>query len=889
MDDGGGRRSRVALALAPLGLVALVYAIVAAVSVGSFAELERTRAREDAARLRRVLSGQLTALERLATDWAVWDDTWAYVVDRDPAWVASNVQATTFANAAVVGLALVDDRGDPVLAVGYDPVRDSLGPPPPALLAAAAPDSPLLRPRRADEAVTGFVAAPGAPLALAARTIVRSDGSGPERGTLIFAAAVDEALLAEVRGASGLTVELRRLDPPAGDPVGHTARLAADFGGRDPVLVLDAHRVASCPTFRDLGGRPLFALCGIGRRAIWKEGLAARRSVLLLLAGLGVLATIAFVCGRAYVSRQRSARRRSEALYRAFIEQTSDGLLLADARAGLVIDVNAAARQLFGLGDRPIAGRPLADLLPDAATGVLAAIADAPPGRPVDLGALDVGQGGDRRRVEVTTSLLSHDTRPVACTVLRDVTERFLAYHDPLTGLPNRRLFADRLARALSRARPHGEPLAVLFVDLDGLKRVNDSLGHPAGDALIAEAGRRLRGAVRADDTVARAGGDEFLILLDPVRQRGDAVAIAERVLAALRLPVEAGGQHVRATGSVGIALSPQDGTNADELTRKADLAMYHAKQRGKDRWHLYDVEATRQLGDVIELRGRLETAIGDDELVLHFQPLVDLRGGRVVGLEALVRWRLATGELVPPSRFIRVAEEAGLIGRLGERVLRSACAQVARWRADGLDPPRVYVNVSANEFTRTALVDVVRAALDEHGVEPGRLGLEITEGAAIDNPEAARAVVAALAATGVSVAIDDFGTGYSSLAWLRDFPVDRVKIDRSFIVDLTPAGPNARFVRSMIELAHAVGRQVVAEGVESLETCALLAEYGCEFAQGYALARPLPAAEAAALLAAGGNLLDRARRARRAAPGPPTSAAGAVAELRRPDRAAGA
>jgi diguanylate cyclase (GGDEF)-like protein/PAS domain S-box-containing protein len=437
-----------------------------------------------------------------------------------------------------------------------------------------------------------------------------------------------------------------------------------------------------------------------------------------------------------------------------------------------------------------------------------------------------------------------------------DITERkraeeqikSLAYHDALTGLPNRRLFQDRLSVAVAQAHRSGQRLAVLYLDLDRFKPVNDSFGHSAGDRLIQDVAERLRTCLREGDTVARLGGDEFTLLLPGVSQVVDVARVAEKVLDTLRLPFQIEGREIFATASIGISLYPEDGRDVETLIKNADAAMYRAKQQGRDNYQLYAPALNATALERLALENDLRHALAKGELVIHYQPVVDLTTGRVQAMEALLRWRHPELGLLPPSEFISLAEVTGLIIPFGPWILRTACAQTHEWQEAGHAELGVAVNLSARQFQHPDLVAQVRRALEETKLEPAFLELEITESSAMHG-EAAVHSLRELKALGVRITIDDFGTGYSSLSYLRRFPIDTLKIDRSFIADITHDPDDAAIATAVIALAHTLKLRVVAEGVETDEQVAFLSARRCDHAQGFLFGAPLPAEGSSGLL----------------------------------------
>jgi diguanylate cyclase (GGDEF)-like protein len=427
------------------------------------------------------------------------------------------------------------------------------------------------------------------------------------------------------------------------------------------------------------------------------------------------------------------------------------------------------------------------------------------------------------------------------------------ATHDPLTGLPNRSLVVDRLDQALARSSRSGGRVTVLFADLDRFKVVNDSFGHPVGDGVLLSVSERLRAAVRPQDTVGRLAGDEFVIVCEDLTDR-ETINVAERVAATVSDPIMLGGRETVITASIGIAHA-EPGTRAEDMLRDSDVAMYRAKERGRSRIELFDAEMRRRMVDRLEMERSLRTAIAAGELRLDYQPIVTFDDWRVTAAEALVRWEHPERGLVQPDEFIPLAEESGLILPLGRWVLTEACRQLAVWRAEGRADLRVTVNLSARQFADPELIDVVAEALAKAGLPADALWLEITESVLMEEVEATANTLHALKRLGVHLAVDDFGTGYSSLSYLKRFPVDLLKIDRSFIDGLGTDPEDGAIVLAIVSLAQALRLEVVAEGVEQFHQLEALHRLGCDAVQGFLLARParadrLPEVAPPALLA---------------------------------------
>lgn len=424
-----------------------------------------------------------------------------------------------------------------------------------------------------------------------------------------------------------------------------------------------------------------------------------------------------------------------------------------------------------------------------------------------------------------------------------------LATHDTLTGLPNRMLFLDRLEQALVRAERRNALVGVVFIDLDRFKRVNDTLGHASGDELICEVARRLRAASRAEDTVARLGGDEFVVVIGEAADVHDILQVAEKMLAVIGRPFHIAGHELFSSCSIGISVFPNDGSDSSTLLKHADTAMYHAKQHGRDRLHLYDPAMNAMAAERLQLETDLHYALARNEFTFHYQPQLDVTGGRIVAFEALMRWRHPTRGLLAPTEFLDLLEAGGDILKVGRALLLEACHEAAGWHAAGHAEVAVAVNVSGKEFWHESLLTNVRDALAQSGLPPAFLQLELTEGIFMEDVDTAITRVHALKALGVTIAVDDFGTGYSSLAHLKRFPLDAIKIDRLFVRDLVQTPVNRALVASILALCEGLRLDPIAEGVEDATQLEVLRTLGCRIVQGYLIGHPAPAGDVAMLL----------------------------------------
>ncbi|MEA2336767.1 MAG: hypothetical protein QOE82_774 [Thermoanaerobaculia bacterium] len=547
------------------------------------------------------------------------------------------------------------------------------------------------------------------------------------------------------------------------------------------------------------------------------------------------------------------ALRESEARYRLMAENSTD-MISRTSNRGIVLYASDASRRLLGYEPSELVGRSFYDFIFEL---------DREEVRYLSSLIHEAGPTTFAYRVEKkdgtlvwfeTTSrsvrdALTGEIREIV-GVSRDVTERkrveeqieYQAYHDALTGLPNRRLFRDRLTVALAHARRLKNPLAVMFLDLDRFKVVNDTLGHSTGDELLKAIAARLQASLREEDSIARMGGDEFTVLLADLKTPDDAAKIAQKVLDTVALPLQIDGTELFITTSIGIALFPSDGDTAELLLANADHAMYRAKDAGRNSYQLFTPAMNSRALERLSLENDLRHALDRGELQLYYQPQINIASGRVTGVEALLRWNRPGFGLVAPKDFIPIAEETRLIVPIGEWVLREACRQAKEWQGDRAEGLRMAVNLSPRQFQHSDLPQLIASALERSGLAPGNLELEITESLAMQNTSRTISTLHRLRDMGVQIAIDDFGTGHSSLNYLRSFPIDSVKIDQEFVQEIEGSAPDRAIVSAVIGMARGLRLRVTAEGVETDRQLAFLREQGCEEVQGFLFGEPVPA-----------------------------------------------
>ncbi len=610
-------------------------------------------------------------------------------------------------------------------------------------------------------------------------------------------------------------------------------------------------------------------LLPVGASAAPAAAAIQRLSLTLLLVLSAAAVALAAIFGAA-----RRAGSSRDARSRAVLEQSPNGMLIADAETFAIIDANPAFEQSSGFSLEQLRTMTLPQLfvIDDNDPEGLLKLQDPVPRLPLHLSQRC--RDGSLLEIEATGHRLTLARKAVLAFTICDVSLRrkielqllekqqhldHLAHHDQLTGLPNRLYLAHHLPGAINEAKRSGTMLAVLFLDLDRFKQINDSRGHETGDKLLKQVAERVRATVRAEDIVVRMGGDEFIVVLQSIRSTDVISEMAARINAALSSPVIVDGHPLVTTASIGVGLFPRDGADMGELLRHSDTAMYQAKDRGRNNFQLFNPIMARKLREGVAIEASLRMALERGHLDVHYQPIVDITSNRVMGLEALLRWKHPTHGYILPGRFIDIAEETGLIVPVGEFVLQRVMQDVGHWRRAGVSLVPIAVNISAVQLQRTNLPEKIEALTRAHDVNPSLLQLELTESAMFERRERGGAsrhdAISQLGDLGVSIAIDDFGTGYSSLGYLKQWHVDYLKIDRRFVRDLVTDMSDLAIVGAIIAMARHLNIKAVAEGIEGWQQLEKLRQLGCGLAQGYLFAKPAPAEQCTPLL--GGQPLN--------------------------------
>jgi diguanylate cyclase (GGDEF)-like protein/PAS domain S-box-containing protein len=549
--------------------------------------------------------------------------------------------------------------------------------------------------------------------------------------------------------------------------------------------------------------------------------------------------------------------RDSEAYMHAVLDNVNEGIIVI-SDDGLIISFNTSAENIFGYSDQEMINQNF-NLLISAEnlsqSGQYHKYDEEHENQPffgITREVVGLRKDFSAFPLELKTSQLRIQNRLLFITTARDISDRkdaeqrirYMASHDALTGLPNRTLLQDRIEQTLVHNKRRNLQSAVLFIDLDKFKIINDTLGHDVGDSLLKEAAARLIAEVRSEDTVARQGGDEFIILLSTISQPHDAELISQKLLDSLTQPFIIKGRELHISASIGIAIYPDDGTEMEVLLKNSDIAMYHAKESGRNNYQYFSSKMNEQAAEKQALSSDLRHAVERNELFLVYQPVVDIPSGQMAGMEVLLRWQHPDFGLISPTKFIPLAEESGIILPIGDWVFRTACVQLKKWQDRGYEVPRLAINLSAKQFRQTSLAETIAIILKETGVDSHNIGIEITESMLVKNIDEVVDTLLKLSNMGLEISIDDFGTGYSSLSYLKRFPINKLKIDKSFVDDITTHPDDAAIVKAIIAMAHGLQMKVVTEGVETKEQLEFLRQHGCEQYQGFIYSKPLPAAE---------------------------------------------
>lgn len=861
-------RRLIAITTLALAFLAGVTLVLDRVLLANYASLEADSIRQSTEQVVKALHAEVGQIAVVGNDYASWDDMYAFVRDRNPKFPELNFSKLGLREMDVDVAWVVDEAGREVYSAEQREEGDFYSVPASDAVRAAlrANLATLLAlPEERDQRM--ILRLPDGVAVVDASPIIQTDRTGPTRGTLVFVRRLHAGALQRMSSVSQLPVMLWDLGKaPDGALPATVVRWArgAPAGADRFSVPLGDDEIAGYARIAALDGSPAIVLGTHTPRSVYLQG--RETAAFLLGAIVFMVVLVVGVTAVLDVKLERSTRqaRVSETLYRAVVEQAEEGIVLFDPATQSVLQSNPAVERLSGHGSDELRRRSIEELVaPQSLPLLWGVLSDVAEGARAPCEIVLRRADGSQLDVEISASPVLLEDRRLVSLLIRDVSQRklaearlldhqrrleHLANHDPLTGLPNRLYLNFRLPGMIDQAGRERAALAVCYIDVDNFKNINDSSGHEVGDGFLRALADRLRHIVAKEDLVARISGDEFVVV-SIARDPRAFEAVATRIIEHLRQPLSIDGRDYAVSVSMGVSVYPRDGSAAPELLRSADIALYQAKERGRDNYQFFANEMNAKVHERMQLEQALRVALAEGQLTVHYQPLVDLRHERIAGLEALARWRHPQFGDVPPAQFIPVAEDSGLIVELGDVVLHQVCGQLARWAREGLPLVPVAVNVSAQQLQRTDIRERVLGICAEHGVAPRLLQIELTESTVMREIDRQIGALEGLRAAGVRISIDDFGTGYSSLSYLKHLPIDHLKIDRSFVRDMAVDSNDAAIVSAIISMARSLKLETIAEGVETAQHALRLASLGCDFAQGYYYSGPLPADDCRRLL----------------------------------------
>ena len=860
-----GQQQRLLLGVC-LGLLLVVgvsLAVAARIFEHSFNDIEVSATSQKVRQLDRMFAADQRQLEISIRDYAAWEDAARFIASRDPRFISSNFTPDALAGMRVDFVWVVDSAGKDRYSALLDRRAGRILSPAPAELlqqfksamAAHATPGAQQSARRLVRMSSG--------LASYALQEIKSGDYGPSTGSyMLFARFIDAAEVARMRDVLDMPLELIGL--PATLTPEYLATLPPELRSwisapdSAPVLV----RIASASSMtgyvlaRDRDGKPAALLATSVPRDVHALGARTTRSLLGGIALL-ILAASAYALWLAHRLRANmAAHQESERRYASIAAQVHEAIMLVDAGTGLIVEGNASLLRSMAATTEQLRTLTAYDVYTDLTPEQLDRARTEAPRHVVCASRMQCGPG-DTTDAEVSISLIESGGRRLLCLVGHDITHRrvaeqqqrsnnrklsYMAQHDPLTGLPNRLYLRARLPRALRFAAATDRTMAVIYMDIDHFKKINDSRGHGTGDHLLQTVAQRLRAAVGKQDLVTRMSGDEFVIVVVSLRDAGAVEVIAERIQSAVQAPIAIGEVVLNVSASMGIALFPNHGLDMESLLKHADIALYQAKEAGRRCHRMFSQDMLVRVSENVALEQALRRAVGTDQLSMVYQPIIDLRSGRIASLEALMRWRHPDLGAIPPAQFIPVADACGLTVPIGMHALREVLAQLRVWLDSDMPVVPIAVNISPVQFESEGFCELVTTLTAEYGVEPHWLRFEITETALLKDPRALAGRLQSLRNFGSQLLIDDFGTGYSGLSYLAHLPVDAIKIDRSFVSDVGRVDARASIVGAVIDMAKKLGMSTIAEGVETSTQAALLRAQGCDFAQGFYFSKPVSA-----------------------------------------------
>jgi diguanylate cyclase (GGDEF)-like protein len=782
----------------------------------SFVKLEHKHADEDLGRIDQALDQVNYSLYTFTSDWSHWNDAYSYAQGKNTAFIPGNINMTAFVNSNINVLTFWDKSGKLIFGTSVDTINQKYIGYPEGLENYLYPNSALLSRDDVNKDMRGYISTKNGIMLIAASATTDGDKLLPPAGAMVNARYLDAGLINKISDTTKIALELFTLDQiKASKKLSEAFKLASETKNNHYDSPIDGSILEGYSTIKDINNKPIGMFRMTTPRSIYKSGVEAITYYLYTFVLLGIVFSVLMV----WLLRILVIKR----LERLDIE-------VADISAKNAINQRVDASGSDELSSVSAEVNHMLDIIQASHDQLEQRVHE----RTQELQKTNIQLSQEiSERKSVERELIIHKEHLVR-----------LAHYDNLTTLPNRVFFNEILNKAINHAMRHNKIIAVLFIDLDRFKNINDALGHTFGDLVLKELGTRFAAILRSGDILARLGGDEFIILLNDIGHPKFAGPVAEKILEACAKPVKIESHEFFLTTSIGISIFPDDGQSLEDLQKNADMAMYKAKKSGGGIYQYYTHEMDAAAHEHIKLEAELRRAIQNNEFVLYFQPQLNLKDGKIERVEALIRWEHPEIGLVPPMKFIPLAEETGLIMPIGEWALHEACRLNKQWQDEGYNPVTVAVNISPKQFRHQDVAQIVSDALKENNLNPKYLEVEITETAVMDNVDEAIAKLTSIHKMGVHISVDDFGTGYTSISYLRQFPVSVLKIDQTFIKGIPHNQNDIAITSAVIALGHNLGLEVVAEGVETAEQMQYLTDHNCDLIQGYFLSRPLPASK---------------------------------------------
>lgn len=791
------------------GFLIVTYAASHYFLLHNFLSLENERATRDLNRVNQALEQSSTSLYTYARDWSHWTDAYKFMSGKNPPFVADNFKMPTFINSNINVITYWNTQGKQVAGKAINTINQQYTSYPKGFEDYVYPGSPLVNMKNDQQ---GYILTSEGIMIIASTEITDGDTSQPPLGKAVFGRLLSAKIIQRINQVTQVNTVLFLPNQIAASPeLTQTFQTVAAKPNGMMISLYDKNTLHGYIVIKDIHDKPIGMLQTTSTRIIYLSGLKIIDYFLACFITLGILFSILMLwLLRIFIIR------RLESLDRTVVTMGQDKTLSQRLNMQGNDEITSLADQI----DR------MMNIIETSHTKL-------------ELRVKERTQELQQTNIQLQQEIVERKTVERELTNHKEHLVR-VAHYDALTALPNRFYFNEMLTKIISHAKRKRSKFAILYIDIDSFKTINDALGHPVGDLVLKEIADRFLKILRAEDILARLGGDEFVVLLNDIEQPNFANTVAEKILESCMQPVLTNGHEFVLTCSIGICTYPQDGTSLEDLLKNADMAMYKAKQAGGGTFHYYTKEMNLDAHERIKLEAALRNAIKHNEFVLHYQPKLQLPENTIIGVEALIRWENPVLGLISPDKFIPIAEETGLIISIGEWALLEACRTCKSWQEQGYKPITVAVNLSAKQFRHSGLVQTVETTLAETKLDPKYLELEITETAIMDNVSTAVATLNTIEQMGVKISIDDFGTGYTSISYLKQFPVSVIKIDQSFIKELPESQDDASITTAVIALAHSLNIKVVAEGVETVQQLQFLIDHNCDIAQGYYFSQPL-------------------------------------------------